>query len=219
MKAMAHFCQRVAAATRNAVLTSHAPTTFNDLSSTLALLKTRRSGKSKNMTAPGPSPSQLEEILSIGLRVPDHGKIAPWRFVVVEGDARERFSRSLVELYKAEKPNAPVLELQAISDFPLAAPVMVAVLSRVNRERTIPAWEQELSAGAACQNMLLAAHAMGFHAQWLTGWPAYADGVVERLGGTDGDKIAGYLFFGTVDGACLKERPRPALSDVSWSLP
>lgn len=171
------------------------------------------------MSAPGPSPSQLEDILSIGLRVPDHGKIAPWRFVVVEGDARERFSRSLVELYKAEKPNAPVLELQAISDFPLAAPVMVAVLSRVNTERKIPAWEQELSAGAACQNMLLAAHAMGFHGQWLTGWPAYGDGVVERLGGRAGDKIAGYLFFGTVDSAYLKERPRPELGDISWSLP
>lgn len=199
-------------------MTADAPLSFNDRRTTLALLKTRRSGKSKTMSAPGPSATELQDILSIGLRVPDHGKIAPWRFVVIEGDAQERFSRGLVELYKAEKPDARVLELQAMSDFPIAAPTLVAVLSRVNTQRAIPVWEQELSAGAACQNMLIAAHAMGYHAQWLTGWPAYGHGVVDLLGGQTGDKVAGYLFFGTVE-AELKERPRPDLSEISWPLP
>ncbi|MEO0412162.1 MAG: nitroreductase [Pseudomonadota bacterium] len=199
-------------------MTDLLPLQFNDLSTTMSLLKTRRSGKSKTMTGPGPSAAQLEDILSIGLRVPDHGKIAPWRFVVIEGADQQRFSAGLVSLYKAEKPSAPGLEIQAIADFPTAAPTLVAVLSRVNHERTIPAWEQELSAGAACQNMLIAAHAMGFHGQWLTGWPAYGEGVVDLLGGQAGDKIAGYLFFGSVEGP-LKERPRPDLGAVSWRLP
>lgn len=194
------------------------PQQFNNLSSTLSLLQTRRSGKSKTMTAPGPDAEQVNLLLSIGLRVPDHGKIAPWRFVVIEGEDQQRFSSGLTDLYKADKPNAPALEVQAIADFALAAPTLIAVLSRVNPERTIPAWEQELSAGAACQNMLVAAHAMGFHGQWLTGWPAYADGVIDLLGGEPGDRVAGYLFFGTVD-APLKERPRPAVEDVSWRLP
>lgn len=191
---------------------------FNNLSSTLSLLKTRRSAKSKTMIAPGPDAQELEDILSVGLRVPDHGKIAPWRFVIIEGDAQARFSRGLVDLYKAEKPGAPALETQAIAEFPTAAPLLIAVLSRVNAERKIPAWEQELSAGAVCQNMLIAAHAMGYAGQWLTGWPAYAAGAAALLGGEPTDKIAGYLFFGTA-GCPLKERPRPQLSEVSWRLP
>ncbi|MEM7568764.1 MAG: nitroreductase [Pseudomonadota bacterium] len=194
------------------------PPQFNDRSTTLNLLKTRRSGKSKTMSAPGPNAEEVEALISIGLRVPDHGKIAPWRFVVIEGDDQSRFSAALTALYKAEKPDAPALELKAIEDFPLAAPTLIAVLSRVNHERTIPAWEQELSAGAACQNMLIAAHAMGYHGQWLTGWSAYADGVTALLGGEPSDKVAGYLFFGTVQEA-LKERPRPEANEVSWRLP
>lgn len=197
---------------------SEIPQAFNDRTSTLSLLLTRRSGKSKTMQAPGPSASQLDDILAAGLRVPDHGKIAPWRFVVIEGEDQARFSRTLVDLYKAENPAAPVLEIQAIADFAVAAPTLVAVLSRVNHERKIPAWEQELSAGASCQNMLIAGHAMGYYGQWLTGWPAYGPGVVSALGGVPGDKIAGFLFFGTVE-ADLKERPRPQQSEISWRLP
>lgn len=208
----------IVAAKRTLVLTLETALDFNDLSTTLSLLKTRRSAKSKTMVAPGPGASELEDILSIGLRVPDHGKIAPWRFVIIEGEAQARFSQGLTDLYKAEKPAAPALEVQAIAEFATAAPTLVAVLSRVNTERKIPAWEQELSAGAACQNMLIAAHAMGYAGQWLTGWPAYAQGVPALLGGEPGDKIAGYLFFGTA-GCPLKERPRPDLGEISWRLP
>jgi len=193
-------------------------TDFNDRTTTLSLLKTRRSGKSRNMMPPGPTPQELDEILSIGARVPDHGKLAPWRFVVIEGAAQARFRDALLKLFKAENPDAPASQIKQISDFPTAAPTLVAVLSRVVPDHPIPVWEQELSAGAACQNMLMAAHAMGYHGQWLTGWPAYANGVIDVLGGQAGDKVAGYLFFGTVE-APLKERPRPALEDIRWPLP
>ncbi|MEM6682320.1 MAG: nitroreductase [Pseudomonadota bacterium] len=198
--------------------TTLAPDEFNDLTTPLSLLKTRRSGKSRNMTAPGPSPQELHDILSIGARVPDHGKIAPWRFVVIEGEAQKRFGTALVRLFTDENPDAPETQLTTLRNFATAAPTLVAVLSRVDHARTIPAWEQELSAGAACQNMLMAAHAMGYHGQWLSGWPAYADGVIDVLGGQAGDKVAAYLFFGTVD-APLSERPRPDISEISWSLP
>ncbi len=170
------------------------------------------------MHAPGPSADEVQDILSVGLRVPDHGKIAPWRFVIIEGEDQARFGAALADLYTAEKPDAGKLELQSLRDFATAAPTLIAVLSRVNEARTIPRWEQELSAGAACQNMLLAGHAMGYHGQWLSGWPAYGEGVVDLLGGEAGDKIAGYLFFGTVD-AELSERPRPAVEEISWRLP
>lgn len=186
---------------------------FNDLSSTAALLATRRSGKPRDMIAPGPDSAQLRQILEVAMRVPDHGKLAPWRFVIVESDRRTAFADLLKDAYRAEKPEAGRLELEAMEQFAMQAPVLVAVLSTPSQASKIPVWEQELSAGAACMNLLLATHAAGFVGSWLTGWPSYSRQVLESLGGSPNDRIAGFLFLGSPS-RDLEERPRPAYEAV-----
>jgi nitroreductase len=187
---------------------------FNDLSSPIALLSTRRSGKPRNMEAPGPDASQLRHILEVATRTPDHGKLFPWRLVVIDKDRRDDFAQLLVSAYLAEKPDAGRLEIDAMVDFAHSAPMLVAVLSTPVIESKIPLWEQQLSAGALCMNLEHAAHAAGFVACWLTAWPAYSEAVLAGLGGTLGkDKVAGYIFIGS-PGKPLAERPRPAYDDV-----
>lgn len=190
---------------------------FNDLSSTAALLATRRSGKARDMVAPGPSPDQLHAILAAAARVPDHGKLNPWRFVVVED--RAAFAEALLSAYLAEKPEAGRLEREAMHQFALNAPCLVVAI-HTPRESHIPLWEQELSVGAACQNLCLAAHAQGFVANWLTGWAAYAPAVLALLGGAAPERIAGFFFIGT-QAKPLEERPRPDLASVisRWPSP
>lgn len=185
---------------------------FNDLSSPLALLKTRRSGKPKDLVAPGPDDAQLRQILEIAMRTPDHGKLAPWRFVIVREDQRDAMAAMLKRAYLTEKPDAGKLELEAMRIFAHQAPCLVVVLSSPNRDSHIPLWEQELSAGAAAMNMLHAAHASGFAAGWLTAWPAFNADVRDAFG-REGEKIAGFVFIGTASEE-LKERPRPAYDDV-----
>lgn len=186
---------------------------FNDLSSTAALLATRRSGKPRDMIAPGPDAAQLRQILEAAMRVPDHGKLAPWRFVIIEADRRDAFADLLKDAYRAEKPEAGRLELESMDQFARQAPMMVAVLSTPVENSKIPAWEQQLSAGAACMNLLLATHAQGFVGSWLTGWPTYNADVLASLGGAPRDRIAGFLFLGS-PGRELEERPRPAYEAV-----
>jgi len=180
---------------------------FNDLSSPLALLASRRSGKPRDMIAPGPDAAQLRRMLEIAIRTPDHGKLAPWRFVTVAADQREALSRLLQDAYREEKPNPGRLELEAMDQFARQAPTLVVALSRPAHASHIPIWEQELSAGAACMNLLHAAHASGFVAGWLTGWAAYSPRVRDAFGGAD-ERIAGFVFIGSPSRA-LEERPRP----------
>ena len=180
---------------------------FNDTSSPLALLSTRRSGKPRDLVAPGPNDSQLAQMLEIAARTPDHGKLAPWRFVVVPADRRDALSEIITTAYLAERPQAARLEIEALDQFAHQAPTLVVVLSSPKVESHIPLWEQELSAGAACMNLLHAAHALGFAGGWLTGWAAYADAVRDAFGAAP-EKIAGFLFIGTVSKP-LEERPRP----------
>ena len=180
---------------------------FNDTSSPLTLLATRRSGKPRDLVAPGPNDSQLAQMLEIAARTPDHGKLAPWRFVVVPADRRDALSEIITTAYLAERPQAARLEIEALDQFAHQAPTLVVVLSSPKVESHIPLWEQELSAGAACMNLLHAAHALGFAGGWLTGWAAYADSVRDALGAAP-EKIAGFLFIGTVSKP-LEERPRP----------
>jgi nitroreductase len=186
---------------------------FNDLSSTAALLATRRSAKARDMIAPGPDAAQLRQILEAALRVPDHGKLNPWRFVIIPDDRRDALADLLVEAYRSEKPDAGRLELESMVQFAQQAPTLVVILSTPAENSKIPLWEQELSAGAACMNMLVATHALGFVGSWLTGWPAYNDRVREALGGGQHDKIAGFMFLGTAS-RDLDERPRPAYEAV-----
>ncbi|GAA0294245.1 nitroreductase [Sphingomonas oligophenolica] len=180
---------------------------LNDTSSPLALLATRRSGKPRDLVAPGPNDAQLAQMLEIAARTPDHGKLAPWRFVVVPSDRRDALSDLITKAYLAERPQATRLEIEALDQFAHQAPTLVVVLSAPRHESHIPLWEQELSAGAACMNLLHAAHAMGFAGGWLTGWSAYSDVVRDAFGAAP-EKIAGFVFIGTVSKP-PEERPRP----------
>jgi len=188
------------------------PAMFNDTSSPLSLLLSRRSGKPRDMVSPGPDAAQMEAILAAATRVPDHGKLAPWRFVTVGADQRDALSALLVEAYRAEKPDAGRLELEAMDQFARQAPALVVALSSPKPESKIPAWEQELSVGAACMQLLNAVHAQGFVGGWLTGWPTYSDRVRDAFGSAD-ERIAGFIFIGSPS-RDLEERPRPLPADV-----
>ena len=180
---------------------------FNDRSTPAALLASRRSGKPRDMAEPGPDAAQLRAILEVAIRTPDHGKLAPWRFVIVAADQRDALAAMLRDAYLADKPEAGRLELEAVDQFARQAPTLVIALSKPAHASHIPIWEQELSAGAACMNLLLAVHAAGFVGGWLTGWAAYSHAVRDAFGDGD-DKIAGFMFIGSPSRA-LDERPRP----------
>jgi len=192
---------------------------FNDTTTPLSLLATRRSGKPRDMIAPGPKEAQLQTILEAAIRVPDHGKLAPWRFVVVGLEQRAALATVLTNAYRAEKPNAGRLEIEAMEQFAHQAPCLIVALSSPKRASAIPLWEQELSVGAACMNLLTATHALGFVGGWLTGWPAYNATVRDAFGSAD-EKIAGFIFIGTA-ARPLEERPRPDYADVvtRWTIP
>ncbi len=176
----------------------------------LDLLLSRRSGSAKTMTAPGPDERQLRTIMMAGVRVPDHGKLAPWRFIVFEGEARARMGDILAEcVVNTERDVTPERAAQERGRF-LRAPVVVGVVSRARDGIAIPVWEQQLSAGAVCQNMLLAAHALGFVANWITEWCAYNPCVLEKIGLKAGERIAGFIYMGE-PATPLEDRVRPNL--------
>jgi nitroreductase len=185
---------------------------FNDPSSTLALLRTRRSGRPRDLVAPGPSADQLREILEIAMRTPDHGKLHPWRFVHIPRGRREAFAALLQSAYRAGNPDPGRLEIEANERFARQAPELVVALSSPTPEIKIPVWEQELSCGAACMNLVLAAHASGFAAGWVTGWAAYSPQVLAAFGAPP-ERIAGFIFLGT-PGAALEDRLRPEYDAV-----
>ena len=188
---------------------------FNDLSSPLSLLETRRSGRPRDMVAPGPSPGELARILRIAARTPDHGKLHPWRFVHVAQERRGAFAELLRSAYSAANPAPGRLELEANERFARQAPELVVALSTPTVPHKIPLWEQQLSCGAACMNLLSGAHALGYAAGWVTGWAAYSPIVREAFGATgEHDRLAGFIFLGT-PGAEQEERLRPAYEDVT----
>jgi nitroreductase len=176
------------------------------------LLLSRRSGSAKAMTGPGPDAGQLDTILKAAARVPDPGKLFPWRFIVFEGDARARAGRLLVEALAETEKLSEDRAAQEAGRF-LRAPVVVAVVSKAREGIPIPVWEQELSAGAVCQTMLMAAHALGFVANWLTEWYAYHPGTKERFGLKAGERIAGFIYIGQT-AAPLEERIRPDMANI-----
>lgn len=186
--------------------------TFNDTSSLPAYLRSRRSGKPRDLAGPGPSPDQLREMIVLAARTPDHGKLAPWRFVIVPDDKRAALADLLTGAYRAEKPEAGKMEIEAMAQFAQQAPALVVILSSPRIGSHIPLWEQELSAGAAAMNLLHAAHALGFAGGWLTGWPAYSETVRDAFGTAD-EKIAGFVFIGTPSRE-LDERPRPEIDSI-----
>ncbi len=176
-------------------------------------LATRRSNLAKVMGGPGPDEVTREKLLEIAARVPDHRKLAPWRFVLFEGEARANFGQHIASAFMADNPNAPadraVFEGARLN----RAPLVVAVISApVECPRGTPKWEQELSAGAVCFNLCLAAQAHGFGAQWLTEWYTYDDAVNGALGLADTERVAGYVYIGTPD-APASPRTRPNLAE------
>jgi len=173
----------------------------------LELLLSRRSGSAKTMTEPGPDPSELDIILEAAARVPDHGKLAPWRFIVFQAGGRARFGELLAECVLLDDPQASDERLRLERERFLRAPTIAAVVSRVREGIPIPEWEQILSAGAACQNLVLAAHALGYVANWITEWCAYHPRIRDELGLRSGERIAGFVYLGS-SAVPLEERRR-----------
>jgi nitroreductase len=176
-------------------------------------LKTRRSVKPREMSGPGPSPAELETILTVGARVPDHGKLTPWRFIVFEGDARARAGEIIAEVFATKNPQAPSAEIEIEKRRLMHAPLVIAVVSFTRAHPKVPPWEQQLSAGASAMNIVTAATALGYGANWLTGWFAFDRDVLDRLGLKADEKIAGFVHIGTRTKP-IEDRPRPALGDV-----
>jgi nitroreductase len=184
----------------------------------LELLKTRRSVKPREMTGPGPSPAELETILTIGARVPDHGKLTPWRFIVFEGEARRAAGAAIAAAFRVKYPDAKPEHVEAERERLARAPLVVAVVSRAGPHVKIPEWEQVLSAGAAAMSLVLAAHALGYGASWITEWYAYDRGVLDALGLAPHERIAGFIHIGRPPGR-PEDRPRPPLDQIATRFP
>ena len=175
----------------------------------LDFLARRRSVSAAMLRAPAPSPEELRDLLRLAARVPDHGKLSPWRFVVLDGEAKVAFV-SRLEAIAAERPDA---DKAAAALFKIRMPPLsIAVISRVS-EGNIPAWEQQLSSGAVCMNLLIAAQAMGYGANWITDWYAYDGKVDALLGLQPNESVAGWVHIGTPAEAPL-ERVRPNLDAI-----
>jgi nitroreductase len=167
----------------------------------LAALSTRHSIAPPFLTGPGPDAQMLAGILAAGASAPDHGRLRPWRFIVIRGEARARLGEVFAEALLKRQPDAPAQALEQERGRPLRAPVVIAVVLKLDPQHPkIPEIEQILSTGAAVENILLAAHAQGFGAKWLTGANAYDDHVKAALGLTGDDRLAGFVHLGTVDG-------------------
>ena len=193
-------------------------TPFNDTSSLLAFLKSRKSASAKSMKGPGPDSAQLAEMLQLAVRVPDHGKLAPWRFVVFADSARmaigEKFKTRWQHLHPDHGPES--LDFQA--ELFVRAPMVVAVVSTAAQHAKIPVWEQQLSAAAVSFNLVISAQAFGFDAQWQTDWVAY-DAVAKLAMGIAVDElVAGLVYIGK-SAVPLEDRPRPdaAALTTMWS--
>jgi len=177
----------------------------------LDLLLSRRSCKARELTSPGPSKEQLAQILKAGARVPDHGKLVPWRFILFEGEGRERFADILVNVLAQE--GLPPSQVDEWRTRVTSAPVVIGVVSSARELIKIPVWEQELSAGAVCQNLLIAAHSLGFVASWLTEWYAYHPVVKQKIGLKPGERMAGFVYIGT-PAIEVEDRPRPDMHAI-----
>ncbi|MEM8643484.1 MAG: nitroreductase [Pseudomonadota bacterium] len=180
---------------------------------TIQHLLTRRSVSANALREPGPDSAQLEQILTAATRVPDHKKLVPWRFVLFQDEAREAFGNVLADACRAEEQEPSAVRLEMETKRFMRAPLVIAAVSRVTVPSPVPEWEQILSAGAACQNLVVAASALGFGVNWITEWCAYSAGVRRALGLADNERVAGFIYIGTPS-AQPQERPRPALEEI-----
>jgi nitroreductase len=176
-------------------------------------LLTRRSVGMAFLSEPGPTPDELETLFTIATRVPDHGKITPWRLVVIEGDARARAGEELAEIIAARSPGIDEASLDIERQRFLPAPLTVIVISSPQEHPKVPPLEQLLSAGNVAFNLLHGAFALGYAASWVTRWYAFDDEAAAMLGAREGEQIVGFVQIGTAK-ATMEDRPRPALADV-----
>ena len=192
---------------------------LNDRSSPLSLLETRRSAKPRDLVGPAPTAEEMARILAIAARIPDHGKLNPWRFITVADDQRDALASLLHRALDEEDREATVAHHEKAEQFAHNQGALLVLVSAPVENHKIPVWEQILSCGAAGMNLLLGAHALGYVAGWVTGWMAYSESVRAAFCGP-GERIAGFIFIGH-PGEELVERPRPLLDAVSrpWSPP
>ncbi len=175
------------------------------------LLK-RRSVPVKQLGAPGPDEGQIKTILQAASRAPDHGKLCPWYFLVFSGEAREQVGEIIEWAWREQDNKAAPAKLELERERFMRAPVIVGVVSRIRKAKH-PMWEQILSAGAVCQNLCLAANALGFGSNWVTEWYSYNESFRSELGLDEQDHIAGFIFLGT-PAEQPAERDRPELNDL-----
>jgi nitroreductase len=183
------------------------------MNESLSRLLQRRSVPPRWLGEPGPGEQEIETLLKVASRVPDHGKLVPWRFILIQGEARRRLGDVLATAFKADNPEASADQVASERERFTQAPLVVAVVSRVVPHVKIPDWEQELSAGAVCMNLLNGATALGYGASWLTGWAAFDRRVLDGLGLTPGERIAGFVHIGTAK-ETPTDRDRPDLDAI-----
>ena len=176
-------------------------------------LNRRLSVPSRLLGEPGPDDATVDALITLAARVPDHGRLAPWRFIRVAGDARHALGERLAALTKARDPDAPAATLDKDRGRFNRAPLVIIVVARLTPGHKVPEQEQLLSAGLAAYNLLLGAEALGFGAQWLTGWPAYDAEVDAMLGLAANERVVAFIHIGTPTGPGI-ERPRPSASEL-----
>jgi nitroreductase len=180
----------------------------------LQLLKSRRSTKPVELVGPPPSAEEIDTLLTIASRVPDHGKLVPWRFIIFEGEGRMRAGEAIAHAFRRKYPQASLEQAELEQRRLARAPLVIAVVSRAGPHVKIPEWEQVLSAGAAAMNLVLAAHALGYGASWMTEWYAYDREVLDALGLAPNERIAGFVHIGRQREAPT-DRPRPPLAEIA----
>jgi nitroreductase len=179
----------------------------------LSLLRTRRSVKPIELGAPGPTGADIDLLLTIASRVPDHGKLAPWRFIVFEGDARHAIGEKIAEAFVSDRPDATADQIAFERNRFARAPLVIGVISSAAPHAKIPEWEQVMSAGASTMNLVAAAHALGYAANWITEWYAYDRRILEAMGIADHERVAGFVHIGTPSKP-PEDRPRPDLTTI-----
>jgi nitroreductase len=188
---------------------------FNDTRSLPSYLASRRSGKPRDMVAPGPDAAMLDAMLGLAIRTPDHGKLFPWRFIKVAD--RDALAALFESAFLAANPDARKAQVEAAVAPAHMAPTLVILLYAPQESPKIPLWEQQMSVGAVGMNLLHAAHAYGFVGSWITGWACY-DPIITAAVCEGNERIAGFFFIGTA-GQPLEERPRPDLDTIVRSYP
>lgn len=183
----------------------------------ISYLQGRRSVAANLLDAPGPDDDTIRDILKIASRVPDHGKLAPWRFIVIKGQARERLSTQFAAIALRKDPEMPAERREQEHMRLTRAPVVVAVVSRAAKHPKIPEWEQVLSAGAVCTFLYMAANAYGFAANWLTEWMGFDEEALALLGVAEDEQLAGFMHIGTSD-LVPADRPRPDIDAITTWL-